>query len=93
MADDGVDQTLVCAAFLKQLRRFLAVLVRPVFKIDVVQKADNLPEIGFIAVSELRRHAAHDLRDGDRMNEVEGLLVVAAQQRHRLFVIHIHRSL
>ena len=53
VAGDRADQALVTAGFLEQRDALFAVLVRPLFKVDVVKKADDSPEIGFFAVAKL----------------------------------------
>ena len=49
VADDGVNQPVVRAALPEQLDALLAMLGRPALKVDIVQQADDRPEIGFVA--------------------------------------------
>ena len=53
VADDGVNQPVVRAALPEQLDALLAVLGRPELKVDIVQQADDRPEIGFVAIAQL----------------------------------------
>ena len=92
VADDRVDQPLVRAARLKQLDALLAVLVRPLLKVDVVQQTDNRPEIGFIAVPQLVCHPTHDVGNGQRVGNMKRLAVILAQQGKCLVISHEKHS-
>ena len=85
MAHHGVDQRLVRPRRPEQFRRLLTVLVRPLFKVDVVEEARQGPEAGLLPIAQLLGVPAHHALHGQGMENVKGLLVVLAQQLQRLF--------
>ena len=66
MAAHGVDELLTAAGLLQQLRGLDAVLLWPLLEINVVQQADNAPELRVITA--LLRKTAHDALNRQRMS-------------------------
>lgn len=89
VAGDGVDRPLVDARLAHQLLTFLAVLFRPLLKIEVVQQADGRPEIGLVAVSQLVCVPAHHGLDRQRVLKMKMILVVFRQKRPCFISFHI----
>ena len=79
MADHGMNQPFVRAAFFQQLAALDAMRLRPLLKVDIVQQADDAPEICLIAVAQLLGKPAHDALDRLRVLQMEGLLVIFCQ--------------
>ena len=67
VARGGADQALVKTVLAHDLLRLDAVLVGVKFKVEIVQKPDDLPEIRFLAVAELFCVPTHDVGDDARM--------------------------
>ena len=76
----GVDELRRTADFRQQFRRLLAMLIGPALKVHVVQQPDRRPEIGVVGKAQLVGVPAHDAFDGQRVADVERLLVVLFQQ-------------
>ena len=89
VAGDGVDRPLVDAGLAHQLLTFLAVLLRPLLKIQVVQQTDRGPEIGLVAVAELVRIPAHHGLDRQRVLKMKMILVVFRQKRPCFISFHL----
>ena len=85
VADDSVNQLLTGPGLLKKLRRFPAVLFGPLLEVDVVEQARQSPEIRTVSVTQLPGVPRHDALQGQGVEDMEGLLVVPAQQSQRLF--------
>ena len=84
MRTDGVNHVLAHAGGAQQLRGFPAVLLGPVFKVDIVQKTHGGPVIGVGAVAQLVGIPAHHALHGQRVLDVKGLLVIGFEQREGL---------
>ena len=80
MAGRGVDQPLVEVALAHDLLRLDAVLIGIALKVQIMQQADNAPEIHFVPVTELLREIAHDTLDRAGMMQMERILVILRQQ-------------
>ena len=83
MAAHGVDQVVTAARFPQKLRRLLAVLFRPLLKVDVVQQAHRGPEVRLLAIAQLLGIPAHDSLHRQGMLKVERLLIILPQRRQR----------
>ena len=68
-------------------------LVRPLLEVDVVQQAHHGPEVPALAIAQLVGIPGHDALYGQSVENVEGFLVVLAQQRHSLVSGVQHSSL
>ena len=77
---DGADHVLAHAGLAQQLRSLFAVLLGPVFKVDIVQKAHRGPVIGVVAIAELVGVPAHHALHGQRVLDVKRLLVIGFEQ-------------
>ena len=80
MAGRGVDQPLVEIALAHDLLRLDAVLVGITLKVQVMQQADNAPEIHLVPIAELLREVAHDALDRAGMVQMERVLIIFRQQ-------------
>ena len=79
MADDSVDESVVGIDFFQQFRRLFTVLVRIFFKIHIVEKADESPEIDVVAIAQFLGIPAHDAFDGQSMHDVKRFLIIFLQ--------------
>ena len=82
--EDGWGSSPARAGGAQQLRGFPAVLLGPVFKVDIVQKAHGGPVIGVLAAAKLVGIPAHHALHGQRVLDVKGLLIIGFEQREGL---------
>ena len=80
VAGRGMDQPLVEIPLAHDLLRLDAVLIGIALKIQIMQQADDAPEIHLVAVAELLREIAHDALDRAGMMQMERILVILRQQ-------------
>ena len=76
-----VDQIGVTACLFQQLRRLEAMLLRPHLEVDVVQQTGRGPEIRVLAVAQLVGIPAHHAFYGQRVLDMERLMIVLLQCR------------
>ena len=76
-----MDHLFIQPSLLHQLPALVTVLFRPLFEIQVVEKAHNAPEFLFVSVSQLPGKIPHAAFHHFSMAEMERLLIVFAQQR------------
>ena len=81
VASSGVDQPLVEIPLAHDLLRLDAVLIGITLKVQIMQQADNAPEIHLVAVAELLREIAHDALNRAGVVQMERILVIFRQQR------------
>ena len=81
MGTDGVDQVGTAACLFQQLRGLETVLLRPHLKVDVVQQTGGGPEIRVLAIAQLVDVPAHHTLDGQRVLDMERLVIVLLQCR------------
>ena len=81
MAANSVDELLRTADFRQELRGLLAVLLRPLLEVHVVEQAHGGPEARLVPVAQVLGVPAHDGLHSQGVLEVEGFGVVLAQQR------------
>ena len=75
-----MDQPLVEIPLAHDLLRLDAVLIGIALKIQIMQQADNAPEIHLVAVAELLREIAHNALDRAGMMQMKRILVILRQQ-------------
>ena len=92
VAGSRVDQALVYALFPHDLLRFDAVLLRILFKIQIVQQAGIRPEVGFFLITKLPGHPAHHALHRHRVAQMERFLIVFGEQGPSFFPCHCLRS-
>ena len=80
-----MDQFLRTADLLQKLRGLDAVLLRPLFKVHIVEEAHGGPEIGIFTIAKLVGIPAHDALYRQGMLNVERLAVVLFQQSQGFF--------
>lgn len=80
VAHHRVNESVLRADLPQKLRRFHAVLLRVAFKIHIVQKADQPPEILFFPIAQFPGIVAHHAFHRQRVLNMKGLLVVFGQQ-------------
>ena len=85
VAADGVDQPLVRAVFPQDFLAADAVLIGILFKIQVVEKARQAPEILLLPVTELTGEIAQHPLHRPGVLQMKGLPVVPGQQLPGLF--------
>ena len=89
VADHRVDQPLLQAPLPHDLLLLDAVLLRVPLKIQVVQQANQPPEIGFLAVAQLLGKVAHDALHDLGVLQMKGVLIVFRQQLPGFLSCHI----
>ena len=96
VAGGRVDDFRFQPCLLHQLLTFDAVLLRILFKVQIVQQPDDSPEVLLLAVAKLSGKTAHHLFHRPAVAQVEGILIVLLEQLISLwlcpFCLHIPPS-
>ena len=90
MRADGVNHLRAGVDLGQQVRRFDAVLLGVAFKVHIMQKAAQTPEVRVLAL--LLRIPAHNALNGQGVENVKRLLIVFLQQRKRLLPCYFHKN-
>ena len=84
-----MDCPLICAGRPKQFRRLHTVLIRPLFEVNVVQDADDLPEIRFVSVAQFLGEPAQNAAHRFGVVEVIFVLIILPHQSQCFFSVHM----
>ena len=79
MACHRMNHSFVNISFPHQLLHLGAVLLRPLFKIQIVQQTDIAPEIHLVAIAQLLCQIAHHALNCFAVAQMEWLLIIFVQ--------------
>ena len=79
VAGHSMNESLINSSLAQQFLLFRAMLLRPLFKVQVMEDTDGLPEICFLSISKLLRIPAQDIPHNASVFLMKFTLIVFAE--------------